>query len=133
MQTVRRKHPHPKNSKNNMIKTELYKYKLRPAYKSKELLIEIFKGVENEDFVTDFKHIFFEIEPELIKKEDIWVNDEILYHFNSKIGKYTVSSSNWGVVFIIAEDNQNGIIAIEQLLMKNPKFDKIEVDFDEYA
>jgi hypothetical protein len=116
-----------------MIKTELYKYKLRPAYKSKELLIEIFKGVENEDFVTDFKHIFFEIEPELIKKEDIWVNDEILYHFNSKIGKYTVSSSNWGVVFIIAEDNQNGIIAIEQLLMKNPKFDKIEVDFDEYA
>lgn len=116
-----------------MIKTELYKYKLRPAYKSKELLIEIFSGVENEDFVNDFKQTLIEIEPELIKKEDVWVNDEILYHFNSNIGKYTMCSSNWDIVFINAEDNQNGIIAIEQLLLKNPKFEKIEVNFDEYA
>jgi hypothetical protein len=116
-----------------MIKTELYKYKLRPGYKSKELLIEIFSGVENEDFASDFKHTLIEIEPELIKKVDVWVNDEILYHFNSKIGKYTISSSNWDFVLINADDNQNGIIAIDQILMKNPKFEKIEADFDEFV
>lgn len=119
--------------KRNMVNTVPYKYKLRPGYKSKEVLIEIFGGIEHEDFVNDFKLSIIEIEPELLKKEDDWVNDEILYHFNSKIGKYTMSSSITDVLFIMAEDNQNCIIAIEQLLMKSQKFEKIEVDFDEYA
>lgn len=112
-----------------MIKNEPYKYKLRPGYQSKELLIEIFSGIDNENFLSDFKHTLIEIE--LIKKEVVWVNDEILYHFNSIIGKYTITSSNWDLVFINAEDHQNGIKVIDQILIKNPKFEKIEVDFDE--
>jgi hypothetical protein len=116
-----------------MIKTEPYKYKLRPAYKSKELLIEFFSGVENDAFELDINLALSEIEPEMIKAEDLWMNDEVLNVYNSKIGSYTLSKDNWNNAFIISEENQNGIIAIEQLLMKNPKFEKIEVDFDEYA
>lgn len=116
-----------------MIKTELYKYKLRPAYKSKELLIEIFSGVENDAFEMDVNLALTDIEPELIEEEDLWMNDEVLYVYNSKIGTYTLSKDIWNNAFIISEENQNGIIVIEKLLMKNPKFEKIEADFDKYV
>lgn len=117
----------------NMIKTGPYKYKLRPGYKSKALLIEFFSGVEKDVFEMDINLALSEIEPEMIKAEDLWMNDEVLYFYNSKIGTYTLSKDNWNNAFITSEENQNGIIAIEQLLMKSQKFEKIEVDFDEYA
>lgn len=116
-----------------MSNTKRYKYHLRPGFKTKELIIEIFSGVENEHFQNDLSNALLEIQPILLKKEDAWMNDEVLYHFNSTIGKFIISSSSWGFVFIEAKKNQNRIITIEQLLKKNSKFEKIEVDFDEYS
>lgn len=40
-----------------------YKYHLRPGYKSQDLLIEIFSGVENEYFLTDLLDSIAAINP----------------------------------------------------------------------
>lgn len=115
-----------------MIGSVGYKYYFRPRYKSKELLIEIYSGVENDSFEMDISFALAEIQPKVIESEDMWMNDEVLYVYNSNVGSYTISKDIWNIAFITSEENQNGILAIERLLAKDPKFEKMEVDFEKY-
>lgn len=107
--------------------TGRYKYKFRPGFKSQDLLIDFFSGVENSEFGTDLMYALQEIKPELVKTEDV-LNDEVLYFYSSNLGEFLLIKDIWNNAYIMAENNQNGIIAIELLLNVDSKFEKIEVD-----
>lgn len=110
----------------------LYKYYFRPAYKSEELLIDVFSGAENESFVSDFIDAIREIDPKMIDILDLWMNDEVLMTYDSEIGKFTLSKDIWGFGFIMAENNQEGLNKINLILEKSDLFEKVEVDFERY-
>lgn len=109
-----------------------YKYHLRPGYKSQNLLIEIFSGVENEYFMTDLLGSMASINPKIDEINDLWMNDEILMEVSSDIGLFSISKDIWDFAFITADDNQECIIKIDLLLDTNKHFQKVGVDFEKY-
>lgn len=108
-----------------------YKYHLRPEYKSQKLLIEIFSGVENEDFFSEFFDSIVEINPKVDRINDLWMNDEYILDVNSDIGSFSISKDIWDLAFIMTE-NQDCLNQINLLLLKDQNFQKIEVNFDDY-
>jgi len=108
-----------------------YKYHLRPGYKSQNLLIEIFSGVEDECFLTDLLSTIDEINPKVDKINDLWMNDEILMDVSSDSGLFSISKDIWNFAFIMSED-QKCINKISLLLSESKKFKKVEVDFEKY-
>ncbi len=61
----------------------MYKYYFRPGYGTSELLIELFYGAENNDFISDLLTAISELKPEVIDIIDLWMNDETLLNINS--------------------------------------------------
>jgi len=115
-----------------MDKTIKYKYRYRPGYGSDCLLIEFLSGVENEAFWADLFDAIKEINPKLAESEDLWMNDEILYTINSDLGQFTLSKDIWDLAFLMADDNQFCILQIDNLLLNDHRFEKIEVDFNDF-
>jgi len=109
-----------------------YKYHLRPGYKSQDLLIEIFSGVEDEYFLTDLLDSIAAINPIVEKINDLWMNDEILMEVRSDLGSFSISKDIWDLAFIMSDDNQECINSINLLLSGNENFQKIEVNFEDY-
>lgn len=108
-----------------------YKYHFRPGYGSENLLIEIYTGISDENFDSDLLDTIKEINPEQTSSEDLWMNDEMVYEFNSSVGNFNLSKSTWGDVFFMSDD-QKCIHVINSLLVKDSRFEKVEVDFDKY-
>ncbi|MFZ4475390.1 MAG: hypothetical protein ACOYPR_09380 [Saprospiraceae bacterium] len=115
-----------------MDKPIKYKYRHRPGYGSDRLLIEFVSGVENEAFGADLFDAIKEINPKLAGREDLWMNDEILYTINSDLGQFTLSKDIWDFVFLMADDNQTCILQINNLLLHDNRFEKMEVDFNDF-
>jgi hypothetical protein len=109
-----------------------YKYHLRPAYKSQDLLIEIFYGAENEDFFTDFFNSITHINPVVDKINDLWVNNDYLLDVTSDIGIFSLSKDIWDLAFIMSENDQECIHKINSILVKDENFEKVEVNFEDY-
>ena len=115
-----------------MDKLAKYKYRYRPEYGSESLLIEFVNGVENEAFRSDLFDALKEINPKLTEQEDLWTNDEILYTVNSDLGQFTISKDIWNLAFLMADSNQTCILEINNLLLNDNRFEKIEVDFNDF-
>lgn len=109
-----------------------YSYHFRPGYQSKDLLIAIFDGAENETFNSDFLNAIAEIQPKRIDILDLWMNNEVLMTFDSDVGQFTISKDIWGFAFIMAENNQEGLHRINSILEHSVLFEKVEVDFENY-
>ncbi|KAF2516100.1 hypothetical protein [Flavobacterium foetidum] len=109
-----------------------YQYHFRPGYHSDKLLIDIFLGAERETFNNDFLHSIASLKPHMIEVLDLWMNDEILLHFDSEAGKFSLSKDVWGLAFVTADENQDGLKKIDLILQQSDLFEKIEVDFDRY-
>lgn len=109
-----------------------YKYYLRPANKSNELLIEIFTGVESENFLHELTDAIKDINAEIVSTEDLFMNDQILFNFKSELGEFEIAKDIWDNAFITANDNQNCILAINTLFQKDIRFMKVEVDYNNY-
>jgi hypothetical protein len=109
-----------------------YKYHLRPGYKSQDLLIEIFSGVEDEYFLTDLLDSITAINPKVDKINDLWMNDEILMELSSDLGLFSISKDIWDLAFIMSDNNQECINRINLLLSENKNFEKVEVNFEDY-
>ncbi len=110
----------------------MYQYYFRPAYKSEELLIDVFGGAENENFISDFLNAIAVLKPTMTDILDLWMNDEVLMSFDSEIGSFTLSKDIWGFAFITAEHNQEGLFQINSILENSEMFTKVEVDFERY-
>jgi len=111
---------------------KIYSYHFRPGYQSKDLLIDIFGGAENENFNSDFLNAIAEIQPKMTDILDLWINDEVLMTFDSDIGKFVLSKDIWGFAFVMAENNQQGLHRINSILECSELFEKIEINFDNY-
>jgi len=115
-----------------MIHLAPYKYHYRPGYSSANLLIEFISGIENETFITDLLDSIKSIKPEVVGLNDLWMNDEVLYSVSSYLGEFILSKDIWDLAFIMADDNQTCIDKINELLIADTRFEKIEVDFNDY-
>lgn len=60
------------------------------------------------------------------------MNDEIIYTINSDLGLFTLSKDIWDLAFLMADENQSCILKINDLLGNDNRFEKIEVDFNDY-
>lgn len=110
----------------------MYKYKFRPGYGSPVLIIEFFYGAESNFFISDLINILEELNPEIIKIDDLSMHDEILIHIKSKIGEFLLSKDAWGIAFLTAEDNQECLLQINSILEKALNFERVEVNFEDY-
>ncbi len=106
-----------------------YNYRCRPGYGSEELLIEFTSEVENPNFLTDLFDAIKEINPVLSDKERI--NEEINYTINTDSGQFSLAIDIWSLAFLMS-DNQECIFKINRLLIEDERFEKIEVNFDDY-
>lgn len=111
---------------------ESYTYRYRPGYGSKNLLLEFVGGIERESFVADLLETLSEIKPVIDSIEDLWMNDEILFHITSQVGEFLLSIDIWELAFILGDSNQKGIKQIETILSKSNLFTKEKVNFDDY-
>lgn len=108
-----------------------YKYHLRPEFESENLLIEIFSGVENEKFLSELLNSIIEINPKIDGIIDQWMNDEIIIEVYSDCGNFLLSKDIWNLAFIMS-NNQECIYKINSILSKDVRFEKVEVNFDNY-
>jgi hypothetical protein len=106
-----------------------YQYYFRPAFGNSNLLIEFITGVEEQSFGKDLMHAIQDIHPQISGKEDLWMNDEILYTVNSDFGKFTLSRDSWGSAFILDDNNNSCVVEINNLLLKDIRFEKLENTF----
>lgn len=115
-----------------MSNTRIYNYHLRPEYDSENLLLEFFESGET-NLLADLFDILTHFKATNTKTEDLWMNDEVLYHFESTLlGPFVMSKDVWGFVFIIAQDNQAALNKIDEYLINDNRFQKIKVDFNKY-
>ena len=109
-----------------------YNYHYRPGYGSNNLLIEFISGVESKNFGEDLFDAIKEINPKILGQTDLWMNDEFIYEINSNNGHFMLSKDIWDMAFIMSEDNQPCISIIDQILIRDKRFEKIEVDYNKY-
>jgi len=102
----------------------MYKFKVRPGYQSSELLID-FNSDETDDL---FFCILYEslklINVSKIDLTRLWVDDEVIFHCDSDLGKFEIIRDEYGSVFIIAPNNKRVIKRIGELLDENYSFSK---------
>ncbi len=113
----------------------LYKYQLRPEYRSENLLIEIISGFDADSptkFVSDLKEVISEIQPKITDIHDLWMNDEMFFCMTSDEGDFTVSVTIWGIAFIMASRNQKVILKIDSVLQNDANFEKLPVNLENY-
>ena len=109
-----------------------YKYHIRPAYGSAELLLQFNLSSSDTEFIRDLFNVLAAIEPRVDSLQELWMNGEILLHIHSTIGGFCVSRDIWDFAFVTAEENQTCIMAIHKILDQSPLFIKEEVDFENY-
>ena len=113
----------------------MYKYHLRPAYRSEELLIEIFQGIkytEANHFVAFLSEVLAQISVTITDILDLWVNDETMFCFTSGLGNFNLSIAVWDLGFITSSQNQEVIIKIDSILSNHSSFEKVAVKFEDY-
>lgn len=111
----------------------MYTYKCRPGYGSKDLMIEFESGTENKSFLKDLAKALQAMNAKISSSKNVWMNDEVWINISSKHGNFTLTKDNWGLVFIMTQKNQVGMMILDQLLAKNGMFEKIDHDPLEYA
>ena len=60
------------------------------------------------------------------------MNDEFIFEFNSDIGSFLITKDVYDLVFIMAGSNPHCIEKINALLLKDERFEKIDVDPGSY-
>lgn len=111
----------------------MFTFAVRPAYKSRNLLVEFRKGSGSEEMIAALMQVFAKAGIESTQKIDLWQNDEVIYTMRSSFGEFELSSDNWGYVFIMAPNNQPAIRLLEKILVDSALFESESVDFAQYS
>ena len=106
-------------------------YKVRPGYRSKKLLIEFGPDSSDERFVSDLRSVFAEHNLIPKSKEDLIFMS--IATFDSPCGPFEVDHDEWSIVFVHAEENQDAIQYVDRILSESGRFQKEEVDYEDYA
>ncbi|WP_067223360.1 hypothetical protein [Marinomonas gallaica] len=115
------------------------KFRVRPGYKSKELLIEFWGDHRSEKF-PDIQSILAQgldakpaKHPILDTATIAMATDEFIFLWKYKDGEYELDDDTWAF-FIHAPDNNIQVISdIEKVLLASGQFIKEEADFSEYT
>ena len=94
--------------------------------------MQFFLDSDDVAFNNDLLATLQDINPEIDSVEDLWMNDEIVFHISSNHEAFYLSKDIWGFAFITAENNQLAIKIIDEILSRSDLFEKEEVDFDKY-
>ncbi|BCE01496.1 hypothetical protein TYM08_P1559 [Marinicellulosiphila megalodicopiae] len=111
----------------------MYKFKIRPGYKSSNLLIDF--TIDNADDLF-FGTLYDALSPLNISEldlTDLWVNDEIIFQCNSDLGRFEITRDFYDLVFILAENNQRVIKKISELLSNHKSFSNQSFNSSEYS
>lgn len=112
--------------------TKKYKYKLRPGYKTNDLLIE-FDVVEKPDLLI---HVIIELLSdagfEIPDIPDVIGNGELWIEVTSKQGSAFINIDNWDIIFILANNSQRTILYIDAILLGSGHFLKLDTDPADY-
>lgn len=100
----------------------MFTFVVRNGHESPDDLIEFRKGSGTKEMIEALKKVLTTIEAKTEKKEDLWFNDEMLYHMNSAIGKFEISADVWNDIFILANGNSDTIKSIEKVLIESGYF-----------
>jgi hypothetical protein len=100
-----------------------YKFSFRPAYGSDKMLIEFITGAERDEFLPDFLDAIKSFNPRLESTVDLWMNDEIQFNVNSDLGNFLLSKDIWGFAFAWADENQQCVKKISDLLALDNRFE----------
>jgi hypothetical protein len=111
---------------------QIHPYSLRPVYGGDELLIEFTQENSNSNLISDLKYVCSEINFELNELDDLWMNDEVILTLNSNFGEFILTKDIWDFYFIMAKNNQEVIVKIDEILSSSEFFEKKKVDFSEY-
>jgi flavodoxin len=111
----------------------MYKFKVRPGYKSTENLVDFTISSADEAFFGSLFSALTEINVSKINIEDLWVNDEIIIHCDSDYGEFEISRDIYDLVFIMAKNNQPVILKIGEILSRNTSFCEEAFDPREYS
>ena len=68
------------------------------------------------------KQVLDGADAEVIKKIDLWQNDEMIYKMKSKFGLFEISSDCWDGIFIMAPKNQPAIKLLEEMFSASEYF-----------
>ena len=101
-----------------------YRYTIRPAAESNNLIIEFLDLPKNKEFVKLLIQAFAGINIQVINYDDLWMNDEIVLNTSSDIGAFTIYRDAADYYFITANDNPEVIPKLAELLSVNPHFIK---------
>jgi len=110
----------------------MFQYQYRPGYGSSKYLIEIVSGVEDPEFFTTFMDAMSDLQPVVTGSADLWMNDEFQMYFTSTVGGFTFSKDVWGFAFVEANDNQDGLRRIDTLLSSSKRFERLDVNLEDY-
>ena len=109
-----------------------YKYHLRPGYGSDKLLLEFLGDNFKTSLLDDLLETLQEINPQVVSVDDNWLRDEIACTISSDRGAFAYSKDSWGFAFLMADDNQTGLLYLDACLARSGFFEKVEVDFTKY-
>ena len=109
-----------------------YQYYCRPGYGNTNLLIEFISIKEGTSFFNILYDALKSIGCKVEGTTDLWMNDEMLLSISSKKGNFEISVDAYDFIFIMADDNQEAITAIDAILQEDARFEKVLVDFSKY-
>lgn len=72
------------------------KYRLRPAYESKELLIEFTSRLKDDKFIFKLETALSALNTVITGSEDLWMNEEVLIQAKCDSGAFEISVNDWG-------------------------------------
>lgn len=115
------------------------KFRVRPGYKSKELLVE-FWGEHRSARFPDIRSILAqglrakpERHPSLDAATIAIATDKYISFWQYENGEYELDDDIWAFFILAPENNAQVIADIERVLLESGEFTKEEADFSEYT
>lgn len=106
----------------------MHSYKVRPGYGSGKLLIEFHSDSSEEKLVADLNAVLKAAGLIYHSIKDYF----LIRRFKTPTGPFEVDYDEWGFVWVFADENQDAIHFIDQLLQKSGLFQKEDVDYKQY-
>ncbi len=108
-----------------------HSYMVRPGYRSKEFLIEFGPYSFEEPFASDLRAVFAENDLVPSSKRDLIFSFDVT--FDSPSGPFELVNDEWSFVFIFATESQDAIHYVDRILEQSGRFQKQDVNYEDYA
>lgn len=114
------------------------KFRVRPGYGSKELLVELCGDHRTPGFPNVLKLLAESLRAKqqdhpTFSSETMIANDRYFTYWSYANGKYEIDDDVWACFITAADGNPQVIADIEQALTTSGRFEKEDVDYDKYT